>query len=230
MLSSHEVLSLSNINLLVVDKWLAEGREIDVVGQAVPTMFHIDNADLTIQYLNEKGCEALNVSPEEILAMGDGYMELYVHPETLSDSFPRIKRFYEQQDYYVVHTEMVKIWYPLEREYKLCLTTTKLSHAVNGLITTTQPIEELDFVARKIQRLAEEQHFVCRYFSRFQKLTKREREILTYLAQGLNNPAIALKLNISRCTVEQHRKNIKRKLMASSFVELLKYAQAFGLV
>ena len=61
-------------------------------------------------------------------------------------------------------------------------------------------------------------------------LTKRESQILTLLASGLNNPQIAEKLFISRYTVEQHRKNIIRKLHAKLLAHLVLYAQKAGLI
>lgn len=61
-------------------------------------------------------------------------------------------------------------------------------------------------------------------------LTKRETEIVTLIASGFNNPQIAEKLAISRYTVEQHRKNINRKLETKSVVDLVFYAQKEELV
>jgi DNA-binding NarL/FixJ family response regulator len=62
------------------------------------------------------------------------------------------------------------------------------------------------------------------------RLTNREAEVLKLLAMGYNNPQIAEKLFISRFTVEQHRKNIIKKLGATNFVQLILYAQKVGLI
>lgn len=56
------------------------------------------------------------------------------------------------------------------------------------------------------------------------KITKREREIIFELIQGLKVPHIAIKLNISTFTVETHKKNIFRKLDIKSSIELVKFA------
>lgn len=66
--------------------------------------------------------------------------------------------------------------------------------------------------------------------SQFNKLTPREIEILTLLAEGNNNPEIASLLDISRRTVENHRKSINRKLRIRHQRDIIKYALAFGLV
>ena len=52
-------------------------------------------------------------------------------------------------------------------------------------------------------------------------ISKREREILSYIAQGLNSNEIADKINISRHTVDSHRKNLRKKLNVNSSAELI---------
>jgi len=55
-------------------------------------------------------------------------------------------------------------------------------------------------------------------------LTKREREILQYIADGLNNSQIAEKLFISARTVETHRTNIMQKLDIHDTANLVRFA------
>ena len=43
------------------------------------------------------------------------------------------------------------------------------------------------------------------------RLTKREKEILQYIADGMRSTQIAEKLSISEYTVANHRKNIIKK-------------------
>lgn len=61
-------------------------------------------------------------------------------------------------------------------------------------------------------------------------LTPREREVLTYIAEGLTNREIAETLIISIKTVERHRENIMAKLDMHNRVELVKYAMKKGLI
>lgn len=61
-------------------------------------------------------------------------------------------------------------------------------------------------------------------------LTAREREVLTYLAEGTTNEEIAASLVISPKTVERHRENIMQKLNLHSRAELVRYAIRKGII
>jgi DNA-binding NarL/FixJ family response regulator len=56
-------------------------------------------------------------------------------------------------------------------------------------------------------------------------VTRREKEILHLLADGLKGPQIAEKLFLSPLTIETHRKNLLRKFNANSVQLLLKIAR-----
>ena len=61
-------------------------------------------------------------------------------------------------------------------------------------------------------------------------LTPREREVLTYIAEGYTNREIAEALVISVKTVDRHRENIMNKLDLHNRVALVKYAIEKGLI
>lgn len=61
-------------------------------------------------------------------------------------------------------------------------------------------------------------------------LTRREKEIVQLLADGMNGPQIAEKLFLSPLTVETHRKNLLRKFSANSVQLLLKIARDYSLI
>jgi DNA-binding CsgD family transcriptional regulator len=55
-------------------------------------------------------------------------------------------------------------------------------------------------------------------------LTRREKEILKFLAEGLTAPEIGEKLFVSQLTIESHRRNIMAKLKAKNTAMLIKIA------
>jgi RNA polymerase sigma factor (sigma-70 family) len=60
------------------------------------------------------------------------------------------------------------------------------------------------------------------------KLTPREMDIMKLTVQGLNNKEVATQLNLSRYTVETHRKNIRLKLKVRNTTELIALARKGG--
>jgi DNA-binding CsgD family transcriptional regulator len=61
-------------------------------------------------------------------------------------------------------------------------------------------------------------------------LTKREREILSLIAEGLSSKQIAPRINVSINTINNHRKNMLAKTACSSASELMHYAVKHGLI
>lgn len=60
------------------------------------------------------------------------------------------------------------------------------------------------------------------------KLTVREKDVLKMIVKGLNNKEIATELNLSRYTIETHRKNIRIKLKVHNTTELIALARKVG--
>jgi len=67
-------------------------------------------------------------------------------------------------------------------------------------------------------------------FQKVNELSKREKEIISLLAQGQNNSRIGDQLYISVNTVHTHRKNIYKKLNVNSVQELVSVAYRYGLI
>ena len=58
--------------------------------------------------------------------------------------------------------------------------------------------------------------------SRFDELTSRECDVLELVVSGLMNKEIAAQLGISEVTVKMHRRQVMRKMNASSLAELVR--------
>jgi FixJ family two-component response regulator len=65
---------------------------------------------------------------------------------------------------------------------------------------------------------------------RYESLTNREQEVLRQVVQGLMNKQIAAELGISEPTVKLHRGRMMEKMEAESLADLIKMAQAVGVV
>ncbi len=58
--------------------------------------------------------------------------------------------------------------------------------------------------------------------SKYDNLTKREREVMQRVIQGRLNKQIATELGLSHKTIEVHRKNVMQKMKAGSLAELVR--------
>jgi DNA-binding NarL/FixJ family response regulator len=115
-----------------------------------------------------------------------------------------------------------------------------VSHRVNGYLLKNAEKDEL---LRAIYTLdagnnyfSKEIHekYTASLFSGDRKstqpvLSKREKEILKYIAEEYTTPEIAEKLFISQYTVNTHRKNLISKLGVKNVAGLVKYAFQNGL-
>lgn len=61
------------------------------------------------------------------------------------------------------------------------------------------------------------------------KLTKREKQVFLLIGEGLKNTSIAVELNLSKSTIETHRKNIRKKLQLNNNDNLFVIALLFSM-
>lgn len=80
------------------------------------------------------------------------------------------------------------------------------------------------------QKILEQFNSVQQAISAKPILTRREKEILALLYEGLTGPQIADKLFLSPFTVETHRKNLMQKLNVKTTQQLLKLAMELRLL
>ena len=64
---------------------------------------------------------------------------------------------------------------------------------------------------------------------RFQSLSKRERDVMTLVVQGLLNKQVGGELGISEITVKAHRGKVMQKMQAKSFADLVNMAARLGM-
>lgn len=100
-------------------------------------------------------------------------------------------------------------------------------------LTKRAPKEELlAAVERALERDTRERQLRLRQRElgrRFEVLSEREKEVLSYVVRGKMNKEIAADLNINLRTVKLHRTNLTRKLNVQSVAELTRLADESGL-
>jgi DNA-binding CsgD family transcriptional regulator len=230
--TDKENLATQMQNLYLLDKlFRKEGCSFKEIVDDIPGIFHTNYvADMSIDNMNREGEEYSQLTKEEINEMGFEYFLEYAHPYTIEVVGPRFQKFYEEADDEKVKADFQLIKNPKTNEYDTFFTVSKPFKDKELLLTTSNPVENLDWISTKVERIAGEEIFVRKHFRQFQSLTIRELEILTLIAQGKTNRRISDQLFISIATVKQHRKFIKKKTDCKNTVELVKFAQAFDLI
>jgi DNA-binding NarL/FixJ family response regulator len=122
------------------------------------------------------------------------------------------------------------------------LITQLLTRGANGYLLKNMEREELITAIDQVmngkiflskaanEKLLEQFHSINDAVERTPVLTRREKEILLALNEGLTGPQIAEKLFVSPYTIETHRKNLLQKFNVSNTQLLLKTARECRLI
>lgn len=125
--------------------------------------------------------------------------------------------------------------YDEEKIYKKCI-----NQKADAFILKDADPDELIFTIREVFEgrhvlnfdRVKKQAIQGAYYDAFRlkyKLSRRETEIIQLIRDGIQNKNIAERLNLSRQTIETHRKNIHQKLRVSSRIELVNKAHEMNL-
>ena len=220
-------------SLFIAEQKLSRGQlSLEDISDIIPGHLHLNNVEtIALEYVNKEVSDFFEMSMDDINANAVETLQRISHPADLQRNNQMLSNFLGSAD----SKQTVSFFQRLRRrqdpkdDYTLHLTATKLFGSHQS-ISITIPVSNLDNIAFKISDLLDENQFLKKNFARFATLTKREKEILTLLARGYNNPRVAEVLFISRRTVENHRKSIIRKLDAKHFADLMRYARAFDLI
>lgn len=226
-----EALETQHQKLIQYDRMLSTRQfSLQEVGKSSSDIFHYNDADFNFQFLNEKACDWFSLSMQQVINRGEDFIRDYYHPDTLKNELPKIKLLYETNDDELMYTNYHQIYNPALKSFSVCLAFVKICRCLSGFISILQPLENNYLISKKMNRIISQELFKINHAEYFQTLTRRELEILKLLAQGWNNPRVSDQLFISRRTVEQHRKNINRKLEICSLKDIMDYAFAFDLI
>ncbi len=188
-----------------------------------------------VEYMSQPGLDSLGTTVSKLKAMGMDYYAYYFNEEDAADYIPKVAAMIGRNNF----DEQVSFFQQVRRfpgdAWSWYFSTTRLflqDEAGQPLltITTALPIDPLQHVTPKVSRLLDETNFVRTHQQLFESLTDREREVLRLLAMSYSAAEIAGQLVISVHTVETHRKNLRKKLQATTAYEINRFASAFNLI
>lgn len=201
----------------------------------IPGIIVVHNIrDYTIVYMSENGLKILQTNLNEVKKLGLEYYKTYLSPESYAYLRQFMDSLYKCED----HEEISFIQQARaseEEEWNWYASNSKIFlRDEEGFpllsISYVIPITGKLFFGSKIQRAFNENIFLKKNQHLFATLTKREKEILTQMALSKSSDEIAEKNNISKATVDTHRRNIRRKMGFENPYEIVSFAQAFDLI
>ena len=235
--TENETTEQTNRQLFSLENELTKGRfSLNDIGELLPGAIMVHDMEaLQVTYMNNWGCEALNHSMDEINAMGEEYYEKFFLPEESRWYLSGMRDYYNHSDSSQIYSffQQVRTGPKMELSwhYSVCkfLRGSSTYSKPTQLILVANPISGMGLMVNKVNKLLDENVFVAKHYKRFALLSKREKEVITLLAEGMSSSEISDNLFISKHTVGTHRKNIYQKLDINKFSELLRFAIAFEL-
>lgn len=216
---------------LIIQKLTA----FEAIADELPVYIIHDLRDLSVVYMSPSGLRQLRATLEEVREMGQEYFAEFFNPVDVAFYLPK---FVES-----VQIPGAKQWYSFFQQV-----ATGQDNAFEWYLSasrsfiqdeTGKPLLSLTFalqlnpnhhLAEKADRLMMENQLLKDNHQRYATLTKRERELLKYIASGEKTPEMSSRLCLSEETINTHRRNIKRKIGAKTYYDIVRFAQAFNLV
>ncbi|ASZ10666.1 LuxR C-terminal-related transcriptional regulator [Chitinophaga pendula] len=196
----------------------------------VPAMLYTsDNAQKTVNWCNQGMEEATGFSLEEMADMGMGFFREIMHPDDFELAAIAQQSFKDNKNLFGGVTRIRKRGQD-DWRWLVGLAVPFTRDEYGGVREVICAFLDLSVAIDTNEQLAEAMREVLRRQNEnlLNKLTAREKDVLELAVKGLNNKEIAQTLNLSRYTVETHRKNIRLKLKVRNTTELIALARKVG--
>ena len=196
----------------------------------VPAMIYsYDNNNKSVTWCNERLAETVGFSSAEMTGMGMEFFRHIMHPDDFKLAAVAQQSFLNNKTQF---GGLARIRKKGEIDYRWLLgLEVPFTHDDNGRVVEIicAFLDLTDAIDTNAQ-LSEALSAIMRRQNEnlFNKLTAREKDVLGMAVKGLNNKEIAISLNLSRYTIETHRKNIRLKLKVRNTTELVAIARKIG--
>lgn len=230
-MTENETIIDSQRKLFRLSQLLEQGViTLDDIADFVPGIMHINKREnLEMTYLSKTGCDFIGYSLEEIRTDGLKILQRHQSNYTIENTFPRLMQKLAEDDKDLI-VPFFQDWKVKKNDKPFFyLTSTKILNDDEFISVSLLP-ERLADLSQKVNDIFETNRVFEKYFTRFNNLTKREKEILKMLGKELARKEIAFLLYIDEKTVKKHCEHIFKKMGTSKRIELDKIARAFTII
>lgn len=235
--TEKELLEKHRRQFFQLHKFLGEKNiDIDEFCDLLPGILHLNRINsIQLVYLDKTIRERAEIPKDQVETCGLKVLERALHPSCIK----YLKQVNQAADFseptFILNTFQNLSFDPHEvikknkHRYQLCFSGKK-RFSGDLTISITQPLNEMGKVYPQLEKLVDENLFLKKNFRKFDRLTRREKQIMRLISQGKTSEHIAEQLFISTHTVHTHRKNIWHKLEIKSYTELIRFAEHFELL
>lgn len=204
------------------------GRRVGYTSPRYPGFYHVHHiSDYSVQHMDEHTCSEFNASLDQIRALGASFQELVTHPEDLPRVRGLLQSLLDRGDENEVLAYFVRI--KLRKEevegYNLVITSVRLNLEDQTFVSLSNTVDQLPVFSKKISNALNASFDTKNYAKMYLSLTSREKEIFEMLTQSKSVKQIAEILTRSPRTVEQHKKNIYKKMKVNSLAQIIHIAK-----
>lgn len=90
-------------------------------------------------------------------------------------------------------------------------------------------LDAIQFALERDRSRRESERRTAQLRSRFEALTSREKDVISFVTSGMLNKQIAAEMGLSEITIKVHRGNIMRKMGAKSLADLVRMTDWLGI-
>ncbi|WP_109829821.1 LuxR C-terminal-related transcriptional regulator [Reichenbachiella versicolor] len=192
-----------------------------------PGFYHLHYTnDFTVLFMDEETCKEFESSLEEIQSLGGKFLELVTHPEDVPRVKSLLKGLVESNDENKILTYFHRIVLKPENQegYTMVITSVRLD-VKNGIFyCMTNSTDQLQVFSKKISDALNNSFNSKEKLSKFEQLTRTEKKMFALLSNGMSTREVSKKVVRSVRTIEQHKKNIYKKLNINKLSELVDWS------
>lgn len=232
-ISSALMIQSVQSQILSISNSLSSGKlTLEDVGDFLPGSVMLqDIKSLTNLYMNSYGCERLHYSSDELRMMGADYFKRFFPQEEIAIIKKQLVAYLNRDDPKNVFSFYQRVKTGKKASLEWYFTTSRIYDINNQImIHMAIPAVNIGLALNRCHYLADHNDYCILHFNKFKALSKREKEIVVLIAEGRSSTYISDLLYISIHTVNNHRKNIIRKLDVHTLAELVRFAVSYGLI
>lgn len=194
-----------------------------------PGFIHVHHIhDLSVCYLDRIGYQELGLTSQNVEVLGPNFFRAVHHPDDHQRCIEIIQSFIETRHTHDICTLFQRIRVATQKGEAFRIILTSMHIREEKLICISNTTDQMPLLNQKIWNALCPRPDEQQIAQRFQLLSRRERELIPLLVQGKSVKELAPLLHISTRTVEQHKKNIYKKMKISSLQELINLVRLLG--